>query len=205
MSNFFPSISSKIVIEVWVGVFGFSPEIAEYLTKLICYKGFLVQGAKPSSYICNLVLWERESKLYNELLQKNYTYTRFVDDITISFPVNISKEVMSEVIGKVYSMLSSIEVKPNKSKHKVMTTSHRQHVHNVNIGRGAITLPKKERRKIESAVFECETKYDKLARTSEYESLYNSTMGRVNTMKRIHNKKGSALVNRLLKIRPITI
>ncbi|MEH6385214.1 MAG: reverse transcriptase family protein [Colwellia sp.] len=201
-SNFFPSISAKVIHQTWSGLFGFSNEVASCLTELVTHKGFLVQGAKPSSYLCNLVLWKRESKLVNQLNLEGYTYTRFVDDITISSDKNISKSEIANVIQRVYQMLQTINVKPNIKKHAVMLSGSRQQVHGINLNSGRPTMPKTERDRIKSAVYECENYHKHSSVTLEYCHLFNQTMGRVNNMKRMHPDEGLKLRDRLSKIKP---
>lgn len=201
-SNFFPSISAKVIHQTWAGLFGFPNEVASCLTELVTHKGFLVQGAKPSSYLCNLVLWKRESKLVNQLNLEGYTYTRFVDDITISSDKNISKSEIANVIQRVYQMLQTINVQPNIKKHAVMLSGNRQKVHGINLNSGRPTMPKPERDRIKSAVYECENYHKHSSATLEYSQLFNQTMGRVNNMKRMHPDEGLKLRERLSKIKP---
>ncbi len=202
-SNFFPSVSKKVIYEVWVGVFNFSHDVAECLSELVTHKGFLVQGSKVSSYLANLALWNRESQLAFCFNEKGYTYTRYVDDITISSKRNLTKKEITDITSQVYTMLKSIGVSPNRKKYAVMTSGSRQCVHRLNVGRVTPTMSKPERAKIKSAVFECESKYKKLMGNNEYMKLYNQTMGRVNSMKRLHPDLGMKLISRLKIVKPI--
>ena len=202
VSNFFPSISQKIVHEVWAGFFKFPNDVSKLLSELVTLNGYLVQGGKASGFLCNLVLWERESTLVSDLSQRGYHYTRFVDDITVSCTRNISKEEQSYIISKVYGMLKSIDANPNKAKHKIMSNGVRQQLHKVNLNTETPTLPKTERAKIKAAVFQCEQEYENNVNPIEYKSLFNRTMGRVNTLSRMHQKMGQELQERLQKIKP---
>lgn len=202
VTNFFPSISSSVVHQMWLGVFRFSNEIAKILTDLVCCNGWLVQGAKPSSFICNLILWNREATLVKDFSKRGLTYTRYVDDITVSSPTNLSKASITDVLSKIYGMLASVNAKPNRKKHQVMPNGSRQNVHRVNVNHDNPTLPKKERNKIKAAVYQCEIEFSTKGALAEYESLYNSTLGRVNNLKRLHTKMGEELIARLRKIKP---
>jgi len=201
-TNFFPSITDVVIHQMWVGVFNFSNDVAEALTALICCNGKLVQGAKPSSFICNLILWRREAELVEGLECQGLTYTRYIDDITVSSPTNLSKRTMTTIIKKIYSMLASVDVKPNRKKHKVMTNSHRQEVHRVNVNGIKPTLPKLERNKINTAVFQCENNFISKLSAYEYETMFNKATGRVANLKRMHPKLGGSLASRLKKIKP---
>ena len=200
ISNFFPSISKKVIHQIWTSFFKFPNDVSELLSELVTFKGNLVQGAKPSSFLCNLVLWSRESMLVEEFYKKGYIYTRYIDDITICCAKNLSKKEQLYIIAKIYGMLKSIGVKPNRKKHNIMSNTVRQELHRVNLNTKKPTLPKKERNKIETAVFQLEQTYKTNIHIEQNKKLFDSTMGRVNMLKRIHPKKGQLLKERLQKL-----
>lgn len=202
ITNFFPSISKKVVIEIWMGFFCFSEEVAEFLSELLTYKEFLVQGAKPSGYLCNLALWNRESNLVTELKSKGFIYTRYVDDITVSCHRVCSNEEKSEVIRKIYSLISTIGAKPNRRKHKIMHKGSHQSVHGVNVSRCKPTMSKEKRKAIRAAVHQCEREFDSDKYKKSYHSLYKRTLGRVNHLGQIHPKSALELKERLSRVRP---
>lgn len=202
ISNFFPSISQKIVHQVWAGFFNFPNDVAQLLTKLTTFNGFIVQGCKTSGYICNLVLWEREPKLASEFSKKGYRYSRLVDDITVSCSRPLSKKEQSQIISQIYAMLKSIGATPNKKKHKVMSNGVSQQLHRVNLNSNSPTLSKNVRANIKTAVFQCEQAYEKITDIIEYKKQFNSVMGRVNTLNRMHPRIGKTLKDRLMKVKP---
>lgn len=204
ITNFFPSISKKVVHEMWVGVFGFSNTVAECLAELVTFNDFVVQGAKTSSYICNLVFWNREAKLVSLFKSKGLTYTRYVDDITVSSKRIVSQKEKSEIINFIYSMFRSIGAKPNRSKHKIMPRNTQQEVHGVNVNKDKPTMPKEKRNQIRAAVHRCEIEFKCALCSNEYMVLFNSTMGRVNTMGRMHKSEADKLRLRLSQIRPVS-
>lgn len=203
ITNFFPSISKKVVHEVWVGVFGFSNEVADLLAELLTYQGYVVQGSKTSSYICNLILWKREAELVNKLETKGFTYTRYVDDVTVSAKRIVSKAEKSEIINSIYSLFRSVGAKPNRKKHKVMPRKNRQEVHGVNVNKTVPTMPKKTRDQIRAAVHQCELAFGSCSTTKEYQSAYDSAMGRINTMGRMHAEEARKLRARLIAVKPV--
>lgn len=202
ISNFFPSISQNIVHQVWAGFFNFPNDVSQLLTELVTFNGYLVQGGKSSGFLCNLALWNRESKLVADLSEKGYEYSRLVDDITVSCTRNISKEEQSYIIGKIYGMLKSIGANPNKSKHKIMSNGIRQQLHRVNLNTDRPTLSKSARAKIKTAVFQCERAHTNNINPIQYKRQFESTMGRVNTLNRMHPTMGKQLIERLQKIKP---
>lgn len=204
ISNFYPSITSKTVHEVWTGFFHFSNEIASYLTALITHNGHLVQGGKTSSYISNLVLWNREAQLVKEFRRQGITYTRYVDDVTLSSRHPLRKPEITRAISNVYALFRTINVKPNRAKHEIMPKGQRQSVHRVNLNAGRPTFSKKERDKIKAAVHECEVRFSSISTSSpsEYAELYRRTLGRINTMARLHKQEANNLKNRLKVVAP---
>ncbi|MCX8575045.1 MULTISPECIES: reverse transcriptase family protein [unclassified Gilliamella] len=202
ITNFFPSISKKVVFEVWAGFFKFSKEVSEYLAELITFKGNLVQGGKASSYICNLIFWSRENELVSYLAKRGFTYTRYVDDITVSANRIISSKEKKDIISRIYSLLKSVGAKPNRTKHHIMPRSEKQIMHNLNVNQNRPSMPKKKRNMIKAAVFECEKEFQTNANSDKYLRLFNQTMGRVNHMKRMHPRVGDALQKRLKLVKP---
>ena len=79
-----------------------------------------------------------------------------------------------------------------------MSDGTRQELHRVNLNSGKPTLPKKEREKIKEAVFQCEQAYKSGVTSPEYLKQFNSAVGRVNTLNRMHPAMGTKLKKRLL-------
>ncbi len=205
ITNFFPSLKSKVIHEIWVGFFNFPNEIAEILTKLVTYKGALVQGCPASSYLANLVLWGREEAIYQEFKDLGITYTRYVDDVTISSADHLRRSDISKSISKIYSMFRTIGTKPNRGKHKVMSNSVNQSVHNINVNSGKPTMPRKRRDIIRATVHKCEISFEAgNSHSPEYEKQYNVATGKVNNLKRMHVDVADKLLARLKQIKPYT-
>lgn len=203
IKNFFPSIRKDIVISIWKNIFHFPHDVAETLAELITYKGCLVQGGTASSYIANLALWYKEPALVKELHDQGFRYTRYVDDISVSSKTIITPKEKTKIIRKIHIMLSSIGVKLNRKKHKIMPRNESQKIHRINVNTNNPTLPKNERRKIGSAVYQCEQMFNSSSNSQEYENLFNSTLGRVNMLSRLHDSLAAKLKCRLEKIKPI--
>ncbi|WP_455020135.1 reverse transcriptase family protein [Kingella denitrificans] len=203
ISNFFPSISKKIVHQVWTGFFHFPHDVADCLAELVTYQGFLVQGSKVSGFLCNLIWWQREADLVAEFQKQGLVYTRFVDDVTISARRNLSKAEMQKIIGKIYSLFHSVDAKPNRKKHKVMHKGHQQTVNNMNVSVDKPTLPKEKRKEIRSIVFKCEQAFqNKEIHVTTYEELFNSAKGKILHLKRFHVAQAEKLLQRLENIQP---
>ena len=190
VSNFFPSISDSLVHEMWQYFFCFSPDVASVLVRLTTRQGFLYQGASTSSELATL------------LREKGYTYSRFVDDVTVSTNRSMSNSDKRRVIAMIYGMFMKKGCKPNRRKHKLYTLREPAMVHNLNVNAGRATLNKKERARIRAAVKECSLRFPGEGSREDYLDLFQSTRGRVARLKRLHPGEGARLMAQLLKVKP---
>ncbi len=202
IANFFPSIKTKHVFRIWKDFFGFSEDVSKILTELTTYKGFVPQGAKTSSYIANLVFWNVEPKLENIMQNRGLIYSRLTDDITVSANRNLTQSEIHEITRAVYQMLFSLGFRPKRRKRKVMTSGFRINIHNLNTNSGTPTLSQSERRKIRSAVKQCEIFAKTGLNRDAYEKIYKSTYGRVALLKRLHPKQAQKYIDKLESIEP---
>ena len=200
ISSFFPSTREELVFKMWKYFFNFPHEVAETLTKLTTYNGFIPEGASTSSAVANLVFWDCEPILEHELRQKGYNYSRYVDDITVSFATRIDKKELQNITTKIYSMFISSGLKPNRKKRGVQTKNKRMRVHNLNVASGKPTLPKTERLKIRTAVRELELISQSASSWDEIKDNYEQTKGRVNLMKRLHPQHAQKYVEKMKSI-----
>lgn len=205
VSNFFPSIDEKIVCEMWKYLFGFSVEVSKLLTKLTTYKGSVPQGGVTSSYISNLIMWDLEPALVMKLDSMGLTYTRYIDDVTISSRLQwIPKEKIEISIKSIYAMLKAKGVNPNRTKHQIMGGDNKMVIHNLNVNSGRPTLNKVKRQKIRLEVFNLK----KLSivcnkRGKKYEELFKSVNGKVLELCKFHPSQGEKYLDELNSIRPI--
>lgn len=83
LKDCFPSINSGMVYQSFVRN-GFSADIASMLTKLTTYKNQIPQGARTSTYVCNIVMQIMDEKLLELCVPNDIVYTRYIDDLTFS-------------------------------------------------------------------------------------------------------------------------
>jgi hypothetical protein len=188
---------------MWQHFFHFPPDVALILTKLATYDGFLPQGAKTSSYIANLVFWDKEPRLVSDLKRRGLRYTRYVDDITISSERPVDPETLDFLTERLYGMLFSTGVQPNRAKRSIQTRSGPVTVHKLNINAGRPTIDKRERSRIRASVKECEDMAAIDRGSAAYKELYDRTVGRVNNMRRLHPRKAEEYRERLKAIPPV--
>jgi len=202
ISGFFPSITERQVQDIWQHFFHFPPDIAIILTKLTTHDGQLPQGAPTSSYLANLALWKHEALTVKTLSIRGIRYSRYIDDITLSstrFQNNLGKTAM---IRKVRSMCDRNNYQFKRSKHRIESSGQPMRINNLQINNG-VTLPKKERARIRAAVHSCEKHLEPERTTNEYQVLFNSTVGRVNHLRRFHLHEGQQLLKRLDAYAPL--
>ena len=203
ISNFFPSITYDRVYEMWLYFFKFSKPVSKLLAELTTHNGLVPQGSKTSSYIANLLFWKQEGHFVNQLQKEGITYTRFVDDITLSSKHFISDKEKSKIISGLYGMMLSIGVKPNRQKHFIGSCKNNVQIHNINVGGKAPSLGKEKLNSIRISVYNCIKSAHKQGTTGkEYLKQYTSTMSKLGQMGRLHPKKSMKYKNELSLYKP---
>jgi len=111
LKNFFPSISSGRVYEMFVNRLGCSPDVAHYLTRLTTYKGFVPQGSPTSTVIGALVTIKLAGRLDGLAKALGGKSDIFVDDIVLSGPGYAGR-----LKGTVKNIIQQEGFQPNDAK-----------------------------------------------------------------------------------------
>ncbi|MDQ9091257.1 reverse transcriptase family protein [Pseudoalteromonas haloplanktis] len=204
ITNFFDNIHESYIYDMFMRLFRFPEPVSKALTNICCYEGTLVQGARTSSYIATLILWEEEENIVEKLAKKNLVYTRLIDDITISSKIaNYNFDVPKKHIE---NMLLKLDLPVNPDKFKVQYTSMTPlEVHGLRVTYSSPTMAKSEMMNIKAAVHNLEM----LAKTPNvrtemwYRKDYNRCMGRVNKLSRIKSPRHKKFIQKLREIRPL--
>jgi hypothetical protein len=199
VSNFFPSVSSDVVFDVWRRLFRFADPVARLLTTLTTLNGSLPQGAKTSSHLANLALWKTEPRLVHRLNRLGFRYTRYVDDISASTVTRSSSQDQAKAIAAIYSTLARSGLQAKREKHNIQSSRGRMTVTKLTVNEKP-AISKKERARIRAAVQQCEIFGNVDSNAHEYRKLLASTIGRVQTLRRFHQKRGEQLLGRLKAI-----
>lgn len=202
ISNFFPSLNSEVVFDIWKKFFNFSPPVAKLLTQLTTLNDFLPQGAPTSSSLANLAFWDYEYKIVDRLHAKRLTYTRYVDDVIVSSRESVPIEELYPIFNSIFGMFRHRGVKPNRNKIDISTSGHNMCVHNLNVNSGVPSIPKKERSCIRAAVWQCKKEYAEYNQSKTYLKLWNSTLGRVNYLKQFHSTEAKTYLRLLQDVQP---
>jgi hypothetical protein len=199
IKNFFPSTDSTVVRSIWHGFFRFAPEVAAILTALTTKDGALPQGAITSSYLANLAFWDREWKLYEDLRETAISYSRYVDDVTISSKRRLSNEEVSRCIAGVYGLMASKGFKAKRSKQEIHHSNGPMLTTKLMVNtRPALTTG--DRHAIRAAVHQLEVRSRSLSDLVSCRADLASVSGRVGYLAQLHPREAAALKLRLTAI-----
>ena len=99
--NFF-NATAAARIEDYFRFIGWSQEAASLLTKLTTHKGHLPQGAPTSPRLSNLVNFLLDSRIAGLVKKYDGVYTRYADDITLSFSNNGTNiHIVQAIVRKI--------------------------------------------------------------------------------------------------------
>lgn len=205
VKDFFDNVTQHLVEEIFAKVFKYPPNVCEALSNICCHDGRLLQGALTSSYLASLAFHDVEGKVVERLSYKRLTYTRYVDDITVS-----SRDPMANfdfALSIIKGMVESKDLPLNAAKTAIIRSSTAPIlVHGLRISSSSHPrLPIAEIGRIRAAVRHVE----RLAKEPNYRTSfgyrrdYNRTMGRVNKLARLGHSQHASLVRRLRQIEPL--
>ncbi len=197
ITNFFPSVTAEQIRRVFLHVFKFPRDVATLLARLCTRRGFLPQGAAPSTYLANLVLYGAEPDVQTKFAAAGVAYTRFIDDITVSSAEPLPKDIVSDVVGTIRALVEREGFKVNRRKQAILGRGAHRTVHNLNVNGQRATLPQPERKKIRAAVFDLERAAIAGYPRQEFLQDWQRAMGRVSRLQALHPIQGSALKHRL--------
>lgn len=204
IKDFFDNVTQPLVEEIFSEVFKYPPPVCEALSNICCYEGHLVQGALTSSYLAALAFHNVEGRVVARLGYKRLTYTRYVDDITVS-SANASAN-FDFAFSIIKEMVESKDLPLNMAKTMVLRASTAPLVvHGLRISSSQPRLQIKELSRIRAAV----RRVENLAKEPNYRTAFgyrkdfNRCMGRVNKLARVGHSQHKSLVRRLRAIEPL--
>ncbi|CAI1084090.1 Retron-type reverse transcriptase [Serratia liquefaciens] len=116
--------------------------------------GRLPQGAPTSPMLSNLVLSSLDEKVTRLIRNKNGIYTRYADDIFISFSeMAVDRKFLRQIIGKLISYLNSFGYQANKTKIKIISPRSTKLVLGLNVAEDKVFLQKKYKNNLESHIY----------------------------------------------------
>ncbi len=125
--------------------FGWSREAAELLSHWTTFEGGLPQGAPTSPRLSNLVNHGFDARVAAAVARRKGTYTRYADDIAISFPKNYPRR-MRGIIQRIRAIARSHGYRVHgPGKIRIMRPHQQQRVTGLVVNERA-RLPRKTRR-----------------------------------------------------------
>ncbi|TQE98939.1 MAG: RNA-directed DNA polymerase [Spiribacter salinus] len=208
VAGFFGSIGPSVVNDMWRRFFAFPADVSEILTNLTTLKGLVPEGARPSSYIANLALWDVEPQLVRELQGRGFVYSRYVDDVVISAPRNLSHEEKTEVVGRLYGMFAAKGLRAKRQKHSIAKKGQAAGkgrgvtVTGYSVAGGRAAVSKAERNRVRSAVRQIEVEARTRGTSPELQARFQSASSRVDRIARAGSAQGVRLRQRLAELKP---
>ena len=145
IKNFFPHVDPERVFRIFRGL-GFGDEAARILSKATTWKYQLPQGSPTSTGLANLSLIQADSRILRLAESHGFSYTRFVDDLTLSGGWRLLK--FRRLISRIIES-EGFEIKPEKTA--TMDCGMRQIVTKLVVN-GKINLCREQRRAIRREV-----------------------------------------------------
>ncbi len=202
IKDFFPNASEEIVKNVWQYCFRFSPEIADILTRLTTYRNHLPQGWKTSSYLANLAFWDAEPDLVFSLEQQGYSYSRYMDDVTVSSGHRMNDKQKHDVISRIYAMLFSRGFAPKRSKHEILGRRQPMTVTGLVVNGRKPTVPKRRRKGVRAGIFRLGKEPIGNRSDADYRKRWERLSGEVGYISTYHPGESEKLRASLREIRP---
>jgi retron-type reverse transcriptase len=150
LENFFPSISSNRVFNIFKNICGYDDDMSHCLSKLVMYHNGLPQGACTSPVISNIVCYKLDYRLENFAKIYNIKYTRYADDLTFSGSYRFLNVYFKNFVEKI---IVDEGFNINHSKSRFNGKSRRQIITGLVINNNNISIPKEYIRRIRQELF----------------------------------------------------
>ena len=198
IKDFFPSVK-RSMIKRFFNYVGYPHRVSSLIAEILTFKNFLPQGAPTSGMMANLVadlLFDR--KIIKDLrkLDKNWTYTRYSDDIDLSHPKMQKKERIYEVIDLIRSRINEAGFQLNERKTKLEPRFRRQKILGIVVNE-KINIPRLEYMRIRCMIHNCLmhgfASQVERANVSSTGALISHIQGKISYFKQVDERKSDRL------------
>ena len=201
--SFFDNVHSDVVEDIFMGLLRWGEEPAVLATRLCTRMDSLPQGGITSSYLALLCLFREEGNVAKTLERKGLTYTRYVDDITVSSTSVLQEFDFAHSLIERMLVNRGLSINSRKVNLRKAGTSPLE-VHNLCVGCGPPRLPQREVKRIKQVCRQTELDSKEGGRRSySYRRRYFRAVGLVNKLARVGNNQHMKLVARLTAVRPL--
>lgn len=208
IKDFFGTINFGRVRAVFIAKpFSMPPEVATVIAQICVYQNSLPQGAPTSPIISNIIGNFLDRRIINFIKTYNLSYTRYVDDITISskgrFPADIAFiEDGKTVIGeKLIEIVRQCGFDLNGEKSRLQSRNSRQEVTGLIVNK-KVNVVRKYRDNIRAAIKQLATKD---LSDEEKRTLKNNIYGRLSFMGMVKGQDDPTYIKLAIKMADIDV
>lgn len=115
IENFFNSIASFQITDKLNKLSNIDKDICKEIATFCCIDNTLPLGLNTSPLISNIVCFDMDKEIHDYCISKHMTYTRYVDDISISSDCD---DIISHK-EDIYSIIGTHNFTPNEKKFRV--------------------------------------------------------------------------------------
>lgn len=196
LEEFFPSISSEKIYFLFYN-YGYTSELSYVFTQLLTYNGALPQGAPSSPMLSNIISFEMDNSISQYAKENNLSYSRYVDDITLSF--NSTNNYMN-MVKTVKKIIEYHDFKLNINKENFHFENQPQFVTGLLVNE-EVKIRRKFKKEVEQQLYFCE-KHGVMGHLNftgnSHRSFFKEYLyGKVNFIKSIEKEYGEELLSRL--------
>ena len=205
IKSFFPNCDYKNIRSIWQGFFCMAPEIAEILTQLTTYQNELPQGWKTSGYLAQLIFYDIEPKLVEDLDRQQVAYSRYIDDITISSSRPLTDQQKTDIISKIYSMVFHKAHHPNRKKQTIFSPSVNgvgKTVTGLTVNSKKPTINNDKRKKLRSDIHKLSLRFHTDKNLYSYDKDWRSITSKVGHIKTSHPRQWKKFRQEMNAIKP---
>ena len=148
IKRFFETTSAERVAE-WFRSIGWDAASTEFLIRAVTYNGHLPQGAATSPRLSNLVNARMDRGLERLAQRFNGDYTRYADDITLSFNLRSGRRIRG-IIQIVRRVLKQAGYRMNPRKTRILRAHQQQKVLGLVVN-DKVAIPRSTRRRLRAA------------------------------------------------------
>lgn len=204
--NFYPSITTAHVRNVYKYFCKFPEPVVEILTQLTTLDGTVPQGACTSSNLANLIFFESEPLVAESLADRKFTYSRLLDDISVSCQNRVfGHREQEKIIKSIAGMLHMHGMHLKNQKTRTTTRGNPEQLMEVTglwLNRGQPRVMRAERIDIRREARKISQLFKISREASAYHDAFNRASGRVAKLAHLQHLESEVLRNSLRNMLP---